>query len=111
LIVAVQNGWRPDLDRLESLEKVNQTHHEDYREAWAWVHFMMHASPDTRMVLLNYIHDLRTNSKPAPFHERILAEFPDADTRLVAYVASMNHPGVQAYVPTVHRASGQTYVR
>ena len=106
LALAVQNGWRPDLDRLESLEKVNQTNHEDYREAWAWVHFMLHASPDTRMILLNYIHDLRTNAKPGLFHERIVAEIPDVDRRLVSYVATMT--GAGAYVPTVHRASAQS---
>ena len=54
-------------------------HRADYREAWAWVHYMLHSSPETRQVLLNYLHELRTNPKPGPLHERLLADTPDAD--------------------------------
>jgi hypothetical protein len=106
LATAVQNGWRPDLDRLESLEKVEQMKRPDYREAWAWVHFMLHASPDTRQVLLNYLHELRTNPSPGPLHERLLMESPDADVRLLSYVVSMNMPAAAFNPPApVHRAA------
>jgi hypothetical protein len=105
LVTSVQNGWRPDMDRLESLEKVSHMHHEDYREAWAWVHYMLHSSPDTQQVLLNYLHELRTNPKPGPLHARLLAEAPDADVRWVSYVASMNTPGLWNPPPPVHRAA------
>jgi hypothetical protein len=77
----------------------------DYREAWAWVHYMLHASPDTRLVLLNYLHELRSNPNPGSIRERLLAETPDADVRLVSYVASMTiPPGWNAAEP-VHRAA------
>jgi hypothetical protein len=105
LVTAVQNGWRPDMDRLETLEKVSHMHREDYREAWAWVHYMLHSSPDTRQVLLNYLHELRTNAKPGPLHPRLVAETPDADVRWVSYVASMNTPGLWNPAPPVHRAA------
>lgn len=105
LATAVQNGWHPDLDRLEKLEKVEQMQRPDYREAWAWVHYMLHASPDTRLVLLNYLHELRSNPNPGPIRDRLLAETPDADVRLVSYVASMTiPPGWNAEGP-VHRAA------
>ena len=103
LATSLQNGWRPDLDRLESLEKVEHMHRADYRESWAWVHYMLHSSPETRQVLLNYLHELRTNPKPGPLHERLLADTPDADRRLLNYVATMNTPG--AGTPPVYRAA------
>jgi hypothetical protein len=111
LVTSVQNGWRPDLDRLESLEKVSHTQPEDYREAWAWVHYMLHSSPDTRQVLLNYVHELRTNPKPGSLHARLLAETPDADLRCVSYVASMNTPGLWSPPAPVHRAAMYTIGR
>ena len=104
LATAVQNGWRPDLDRLESLEKVEQMKRPDYRESWAWVHYMLHSSPDTRQILLNYIHDLRTTPNPGSLHERLIVDTPDADLRWLSYVASMSTPAT-AFGSPVHRAA------
>jgi len=68
------------------------------------VHYMLHASEDTRQVLLNYLHELRTNPNPGSLHERLLAETPDADLRLLSYVAMMSSPAA-AFEPPVHRAA------
>ncbi|MFN9200174.1 MAG: hypothetical protein ACK5WR_19035 [Planctomycetaceae bacterium] len=90
----VQRGaWRPDLARLEYLEEVQDMARADYREAWAWVHFMMHSSPDTRQVLLEYLQDLRTNPNPGPLRDRLSAVAPQLDQRMLGYVASLNGPG------------------
>lgn len=90
LAKSLQNGWRPDMERLERLEKVEQMQRADYREAWAWVHYMLHGSPETRDVLLAYLQDLRNNSRPESLRERLVAEVPDADLRLLSYVGSLN---------------------
>jgi len=93
LVVGVQRGaWRPDLGRLESLEKVEEMRRADYRESWAWVHFMLHSSPDTRMVLLQYLADLRTDPTPGSMKSRLQQQVPDLDQRLLGYVASLNGP-------------------
>jgi len=90
----VQRGaWRPDLARLEYLEEVKDMARADYREAWAWVHFMMHSSPDTRQVLLEYLQELRTNPNPGPLRDRLVAIAPHLDQRMLGYVASLNGPG------------------
>ncbi|MFN7806312.1 MAG: DUF1570 domain-containing protein [Planctomycetaceae bacterium] len=90
----VQRGaWRPDLARLEYLEEVQDMARADYREAWAWVHFMMHSSPDTRQVLLEYLQELRTNPNPGPLRDRLVAVAPQIDQRMLGYVASLNGPG------------------
>lgn len=104
LVKSVYNGWRPDLDSLESLAKVEQMQRPHYREAWAWVHYMLHASPDTRQVLLNYLHELRTDPNPGPLHDRLLADIPDTDVRLLSYVATMTSPAAN-FNPGVHRAA------
>jgi hypothetical protein len=54
----------PNLPRLEQLSQVQQMAPEEYREAWAWVHLMLHSTPAARNVLLGYLQQLRTSNKP-----------------------------------------------
>lgn len=89
LTAAVDDGWKPDLKRLESLTKVDQMSRADYREAWAWVHFLLHNSPETRHVLLSYLQDLRTKKEPTPISDRLAADLPNAHERVIAHVASL----------------------
>ena len=42
---ALKQKFKPDLPRLESLKEVSQMHPEEYRESWAWVHFMLNTTP------------------------------------------------------------------
>lgn len=90
LSTAVQNGWQPDLPRLERLEKVDQMQRTDYREAWAWVHFMLHDSPETKGLLLNYLHELRTNGHPGPLSDKLFAQKSGIDAKLVNYVKTLS---------------------
>ena len=64
LSTAIANGWQPDLERLESLQDVAQMQRADYQESWAWVHFLLHGSEDSRQVLLDYLQELRDNPHP-----------------------------------------------
>ncbi len=86
---AIQNGWEPDLARLESLEKVEQMQRADYREAWAWVHFMLHHTPDTRQVLLTYVSELKTNRNPEPLSQRLKKDLPEFEKRFLSYVSTL----------------------
>lgn len=86
---AIQNGWEPDLARLETLEKVEQMQRADYREAWAWVHFMLHHTPETRQVLLSYVHELKTNRQPEVLSLRLKHDLPEFKNRFLAYVSTL----------------------
>jgi len=87
---AVQSGWRPDIRRLERLEKVEQMHRADYRESWAWVHFMLHSTPDGKQVLLDYLQSLHETSTPDLLSTSLVAALPEADARFLNYVATLN---------------------
>lgn len=76
----------PSLARLEGLNQVQQMGSPDYREAWAWVHFMLQGAPAARPVLLDYIQQLRTNAKPGPLAPRLAEACPDADQLLTDHV-------------------------
>jgi uncharacterized protein DUF1570 len=90
LTVAIANGWQPDLERLESLEEVSQMQRADYQESWAWVHFLLHGSDDTRQVLLDYLQELRDTSHPTRLSVRVAETLPEFRLRYVAYVATLN---------------------
>jgi len=87
---AVQTGWRPDIHRLERLETVDEMQREDYRESWAWVHFMLHSSPDSRQVLLDYLKELRYTAEPPELSMSLAGALPQADARFLNYVATLN---------------------
>lgn len=53
------DGLHPDMARLEQLTDVKHMERPEYREAWAWVHFMLHSRPETKAVLLSYLQQLR----------------------------------------------------
>ena len=87
--IAMNAGWRPDIDRLESLEDVADMQRADYQEAWAWVHFLMHESTAGRDVLIDYLHDL-PGSDPKPRLSAAITEtIPAAQQRMTAYVATL----------------------
>ena len=90
----LSQGWKPNLDRLESLEKVDDMQKADYLEAWAWVHFMLHHSEETRTVLVNYLHELRTTDKPGLLSTRLRAVIPTAEQRFAMHAASLTS-GIQ----------------
>lgn len=90
LTAALNNGWKPDMKRLEQLEKVSQMQRVDYQEAWAWVHFMLNNSPDARVTLLDYLAELKTDDKPEVLSARLPRDIPGVDERFLNYVASLN---------------------
>lgn len=93
LAVAVSRGWRPDIARLEELEEFSQMRRLDYQESWAWVHYLLHASPDTRAALLAYVGDLRDAEHPPALSERVAAVEPSFPSRFLGYVATLNSTG------------------
>jgi hypothetical protein len=86
---ALQNGWRPDLERLETLEEVSEMKQADYQESWAWVHFMLHSSPVTKETLLTYLQDLRIDANPGQLSERLAKTGIATTNRMGVYIANL----------------------
>lgn len=90
LSTAITNGWQPDLDRLESLQDVAQMQRADYQESWAWVHFLLHGSDDSRQLLLDYLQELRDNPHPTTLTARLDENLPESRSRYLTYVATLS---------------------
>jgi hypothetical protein len=83
----VENLRRPgaaklDLARLEAFtdRDIEKMTAGDYREAWAWVHFLLRGHPEARTVLLTYLAQLRRDGNPGqltPNLTRVLVRLDD----------------------------------
>ena len=56
----VKIGIVPYLSRLEKLEFIGEMGSREYRDSWAWVHFLIHHSPQTHRMLAGYLQLLAT---------------------------------------------------
>ncbi len=82
-------GCKPDLARLEKMEKVEQMNRPEYREAWAWVHLMLHSKPEARAVLTAYLQQLHENRNPGPLAPKLAAVFPSLEEAFTRHVADL----------------------
>jgi hypothetical protein len=85
-------SFRPDLARLEEFSEVQQMTPAEYREAWAWVHLMLRSDPAAKRVLVGYLRELRTNSKPGTLRPRLAAVYPTLETTLDRHLTQLD-PG------------------
>jgi hypothetical protein len=79
-------GWRPDIARLEAAEDLADMGADEYREAWAWAHFMLHGPPEIRQVLSDYLHDIQSGEEAGLLSERLVEVVPQAEIRLVEHI-------------------------
>ncbi len=76
--------WRsaPSLAELESLDNLRQMGKREYRDAWAWVHFLVHGPPAAQQTLVEYLQDLQAQRPTGRFSERLAQQLPDAERHM-----------------------------
>jgi hypothetical protein len=110
------SGWRPDLEQLEALQDVRRMTPRDYREAWAWVHYLLRGPSSGRTALIGTIADTRRGDPGRPLSERLHEEQRTPETemaaRLVAHVEVLAKEGPPEPARVVRVASpSHTVVR
>ena len=83
---AIFFGWRPNLARLEQLESLQDMDAGDYRESWAWAHFMLHGPTEVRQVLADYLYDVAEGKPAGRLSERLQAKTGNYEDQLVAHL-------------------------
>jgi hypothetical protein len=89
LLLMQRDGLKPDLARLEQLSQVEQMNPVEYREAWAWTHFMLRGDPRTRPVLLAYMQQLRKSAAPGPMLPILQNQIPDLNAALLQHLSQL----------------------
>ncbi len=90
-------GWSPDLHHLESLNSVSSMTPRDYRESWAWVHYLLNDTRPHKAALLAYLGDLRAIPDPPPLSDRLAGREASA---LLAHLNRVRANPVAAAIPT-----------
>jgi len=79
---ALKIGQPPRLEELELLTTVEDMGRDEYRDAWAWVHFLLNGPEEGRDELLRYLTDAQNGTDPGPLSLRLRRRFPDLNRRL-----------------------------
>lgn len=87
-----RSAFVPNLARLEGFTQVAQMEKPEYREAWAWVHYMLRSGPNARKVLHDYLQQLRTDPTPGPLLPRLRDALGEPEQALVDHLATMEMP-------------------
>jgi hypothetical protein len=82
-------GQVPEISSLEDIGDLADMSAAHYREAWSWVHFLMHESEQSRGVLVRFLEDIQSGFPPGPLSRRVAAEMPDYRARYVKHFRGM----------------------
>jgi hypothetical protein len=74
---AVRFGMSPKLESLEKKSDLSDMGKAEYRGAWAWVHFMIHGSPDSHDELVRYLRDSLEGVPPGQLRLRLEQRLPN----------------------------------
>ena len=88
LLGDIRSGTVPKLENLEKITDLSGMGRLEYRDAWAWVHFMLHGDPQAHEALVGYLADLRTTPTPRPLSARLRQRPGDPNERFAAHFAA-----------------------
>jgi hypothetical protein len=71
----------PDIEQLEAISDLAAMGVDKYREAWSWVHFMLHGPAEAHEELVSFLATIRANSPPGKLARRLKNKMPDLNER------------------------------
>jgi hypothetical protein len=83
--IANEIGQPPRLEALESLKTLEEMGRDEYRGAWAFVHFLLRGPRPAREELLAYLRDLHAEAEPGALSHRLRRRLPDFDRQFAAH--------------------------
>lgn len=81
--------WKPNLERLESLSSLADMKEDEYRESWAWAHFMLHGPEPARTVLRTYLADIARGEFAGKLEPKLAAAVGDPGAALKAHLKAV----------------------
>jgi hypothetical protein len=81
----VRFGSLPRLEALEDLTKIEDMGRDEYRDAWAWCHFMLHGPREANEELQRYLVDLEGGTEIGLLSARLRRRVPDLDRRVAEH--------------------------
>jgi hypothetical protein len=91
VLEGLERDYVPSLSDLEQLGAIEQLGTNQYRDSWAWAHFLLHRKPLTRQHLVKHLALLRKNQQTMPLSRIIAMELPNWRAEFVEHFRSLNH--------------------
>ena len=80
-----RTGWRPDLRNLESIPSAARMTSEHYRDSWAWTHYLLNESEQTRTLFQTYLAAISAGEAPGNFSEWVASRDSEVVKRVGSY--------------------------
>ena len=81
----LRQGSSPRLEALEELNDLKAMGRDEYRDAWAWVHFMIHGPREAHAELISYLNDCQSGSETENLSDRLRRRVPDLERRMAEH--------------------------
>jgi hypothetical protein len=81
-------GQVPSIEELERIRSLEEMGQNEYRDSWAWVHFMVHGSPDAHRELVAFLADIHAHTPPGKLSERLRRRVPGLERRFAEHFRS-----------------------
>ncbi len=85
-------GIRPSLGKLEKKNAIEQMKGTDYRNAWAWVHFMLHGPAEAHNQLTAFLNDIASGVPPGYLSRRLQRRVPRLEKQFLAHFRGWKPP-------------------
>ncbi len=81
-------GIVPKIEKLEEAGDISEMGRAEYRDAWAWAHFMIHGPVEARHELARFLLDIQGNTPPGLLSERLARRLPNPRAGLSSHFKS-----------------------
>lgn len=86
----VRLGYVPELQKLEKLRDISEMGKDEYRDAWAWVHFLLHSSATTHRILRTYLAQHAAGKDPGELSAWLRRDMAEPETQFSLYFRRWN---------------------
>ncbi len=78
-------GMVSRLEKLENKRSLGEMGGSEYRNAWAWVHFMLHGPDEAHAELVGFLADIQARTPPGLLSDRLRRRLPDLERRFAGH--------------------------
>lgn len=71
-----RTGWSPKLPQLERIPSAEAMTSDNYRDSWAWIHYLATHSDDSRQHLMSFLQAIDSGAAPGNFSEYLSKRNP-----------------------------------
>ncbi|MGZ0168525.1 MAG: hypothetical protein ACKVHE_03115 [Planctomycetales bacterium] len=80
--------WRPNLAKLEAVQDQAEMTTRNYRESWAWVHFLVHGPDAANSILTRYVAGIEAHDPPGPLSTQLQRVWSKPERQLTSHIKS-----------------------